>query len=61
MTVTNQSVAAVVTPSTRLSRRKIAPAPMKPTPVRMPRGNRIRSIMTNESEVFPAVGISRFI
>ena len=43
ITVTSHSVAAVVTPWTSPSLRNIAPPPMKPTPVRMPSGRRIRS------------------
>ena len=39
-TVTNQIVAAVVTPSTMSPRRRIAPAPMNPMPVRIPKGRR---------------------
>ena len=58
MTVTYHSVAAVVTPTTRLSRRRIAPPPMKPTPVRMPSGSRMRSFMTNESDARPDSGSS---
>src|SRR5262245_5121933 len=54
-TVTNQSVAAVVTPSTRLSRRIMAPAPMKPIPVRIPNGKRIGSSVMKESSRGPAV------
>ena len=42
--VTIQSVAAVVTPVTKLPRFRIAPPPIKPTPVRIPSGSRIRSI-----------------
>jgi aldose 1-epimerase len=41
------------------SRRKIAPPPMKPTPVRMPSGSRMRSFITKESAARPAVGSSR--
>ena len=33
--------------------RKIAPPPMKPTPVKMPSGNRIRSFMIKESLTRP--------
>src|SRR5215469_2840089 len=59
MTVTNQTVAAVVTPITPSGPRRMAPAPMKPTPVRMPSGRRIRSSMTKESEARPRVPSSR--
>ena len=44
ITVANHMVAAVVMPRTISCLRTMAPAPMKPTPVRMPRGSRIRSI-----------------
>jgi hypothetical protein len=60
ISVTNHSVAAVVTPTTRLSRRRIVPPPMKPMPERIPSGNRIGSILTNESEVMPLV-LSRML
>ena len=56
ITVTSHSVAAVVTPTIMLPRRKIAPPPMKPTPVRIPSGRRIKSFITNESVALPAVG-----
>ena len=43
MTVTSHNVAAVVSPRTISPRRRIAPAPMKPMPDRMPSGRRIMS------------------
>ena len=61
MTVTSQRVAAVVTPWTMSPRRRIAPPPMNPIPVRMPRGSRIRSSEANDSGVLPAIGRRRFI
>ena len=56
ITVTSHKVAAVVTPTVISPRRKIAPPPMKPTPVRMPSGRRIRSFITNELAGLPAIG-----
>jgi len=48
MTVTSQIVAAVVTPRTVSPRRRMAPAPMKPTPDRIPSGSRMISSRTIE-------------
>ncbi len=56
-TVTNQSVAAVVTPSTKFSRFRITPPPMNPIPDKIPSGRRITSIVTNESAGLPALAI----
>lgn len=49
-------MAAVVTPTMMSSRRRIVPPPMKPTPVRITSGSRIRSFITKELEARPAVG-----
>jgi len=46
VTVTSHNVAAVVSPRTSSPRRRIAPAPMKPIPDRMPSGRRIMSART---------------
>ena len=53
MTVTSQSVAAVVTPATASPFFRIVPPPIKPTPVSMPSGSRIKSITTKDCGVFP--------
>jgi len=55
ITVVAQSVAAVVTPVTRSPRLRIVPPPMKPTPVRMPRGMRMRSMTPKEPGVLPPI------
>jgi hypothetical protein len=48
ITVTNHSVAAVVTPIMRPSLRRFAPAPVKPTPVRMRRAGALNlALRTN--------------
>ena len=53
ITVAIHRVAAVVTPVIEPPFFKIAPPPRKPTPVRIPSGNRIRSMTANEPESFP--------
>ncbi len=59
--VTNQSVAAVVSPMTISPRLRIAPAPMNPIPERIPGGNRIVSITTNGSLGLPDELISTLL
>ena len=53
ITVMSHKVAAVVTPVTSRSRRTMAPAPMKPTPERIPSGNRSTSIVVKDCAVLP--------
>jgi hypothetical protein len=57
-TVRYHSIAAMVTRTTTLPTEHHAS--MKPTPVRMPSGNRIGSFVTKESGERPAVGSRRF-